>query len=527
MKWMPENWLIISAIYLGYTLVWYFGWQLSVNFETITSVTSWFLPAGIRVASLFLIDRKYWVVIALAEFTGIYAVNNIDNPVTSSLGIFIATFIPILAYMLSVHLYLTISRDVRFDSVKHLITFFSSIGIGSIVTAVILVTSLMNQGHIPPDKLITTIFSFIFGDLVGILLLVPLAFAIKSIYLKEQTAFFNAVFKWPSVSFSFISLVVSILTIQFSMAYFIKLVAFIPLIFFAYRNGWFGATVSIFVINILVVVATIFDVELGSMFEKQLYLIAISLTGLFLGAAISEQHSLNFLLKIQNKSLMEANLQLHELINKNTSLAKTVVSVQENERKLLSQELHDEIGQNITALKVNLRVISRMVGISAATPLLESTDSIADVAYQSVHDLMLWLRPRVIDDLGLEKALSGTDFERLLNDVGIQYVPLFEGDTLALNEDLKINIYRIVQESINNSVKYSRAKNFWMSLKIGPSNIDLEIIDDGIGFDTKNINTVKSSFGLQGIENRVLALGGYYSLTSSSEGTAHQIKLKH
>jgi len=98
-KWIIENGVEALWIFIGYSLAWYFGWQLSVNFETIADITSWFLPAGIRVTSLLLINKKYWGVIALAEFTGIYAVNITDNPFTSNIGEAIDTFLPILIYM--------------------------------------------------------------------------------------------------------------------------------------------------------------------------------------------------------------------------------------------------------------------------------------------------------------------------------------------------------------------------------------------------------------------------------------------
>lgn len=519
MKWILDNWLKLLAVYFGYTLLWYFGWQLSVNFETITHITSWFLPAGIRVGSLLLFNKRYWVVIALAEFTGIYAVNSIEGPFASIVGEVIGTLPPILIYMFFIHQYLKSSKQTRFDSVQHVITLFAWVSLGTIITAVILVSSSAYQGHIPHDRLITTIVSFILGDFVGILFLVPIIFAIKELLIRQET-FIEL--EWKDIIFILFSMIIALIFFQQHMIYYIKLFAFIPIILFAYRKGWIGASISIFIVNIVIVTASFFVADAGSMLEKQLYLIIISTTGLLLGAAMSEQQSLNY-------KLVRKNDELVTLIHKNQRLSKKVISVQEEERKIISRELHDELGQNITALKLNIKVIKQMLGssMSKAQPILESMDSIANITYQSVYNLMHWLRPRVLDEMGLEKTLIGNKFEQLLDNASIQYTPMLEGELKLLNEDITIAIYRIVQESINNTIKYSKAKNYWLTLKVDHSNVEFVVKDDGIGFDVKSTSNLESSFGLQGIEDRVIALGGIYKLLSNSNGTTHTIIFKN
>jgi len=517
LKWMFDNRFKIISIYLGYSLAWYFGWQASVGFETITNITSWFLPAGIRVASLILINKKYWFVIALAEFTGIYVVNSEENSFTTILGEAVGTFIPFIIYMVTIHFYLKSTNRVRFELVSHVIKFFTWTGLGAFLTAVTLVTSLVLQEQLTYDLLITTILLFMLGDFVGILMLVPLAIAIKFLLTKEITylKLKNSFSLFNTVLISTL-IILTVFFIQQGMVYYIKLFALIPIIIFAYKNGWIGATFSLFIVNIIILVVSFISSDASNLLERQLYLIAISMTGLLLGAAMSEQKHLNLTLAIKNKDLLT-------LIEKNQFLAQKIINIQENERKIISRELHDELGQNITGLKLNIQVIKKMVGKSKISPILESLDNIADITYKSTYDLMHWLRPRVLDDLGLKQALSGNAFKQLLNNANIEYISTLKGDFDLLNDDITIAVYRIAQECVNNTIKHSKAKHCWLSLIVEDSVVTLEVKNDGQKFDVDQINKLKSSFGLQGIEDRVLALGGAYTLSSYSNETIHKV----
>jgi len=505
-----------SAICLVYALLWCLGWQLSVNFETIADITSWFLPAGIRVSALLFLPIRYWPFIAVSEFTGIYIVNSTDSPFQTTLGEFIGTFPPILLYMGCVFHYLKTFKKVDLDSVRPLLRLFALIGLGALLTATVLVSSLVAQGQIPKEQLVTTILSFTLGDFVGVLLVMPVCYAIKQLVSKKVAINFANLAKTLLFTCIAISGAVFLLLTQPDTAYYVKLLAFIPIVLFAYKYGWLGAITSIIAVNILIVVASFITNDFGNMLEKQLYLIAMSLTGLLLGAAMSEQKTLNGTLKDKNKALSNANSQLVNQLKKNQQLAQKVVTIQEDERKLLSRELHDEIGQNITALKTNLNVVKQLSNSSNVAPILDSIDNIADATYSSAYNMMHWLRPRVLDDLGIEQALTNESFSQLLANAGIKYVPSIKGDIDTLNEDLKIAVYRITQECINNAVKYSHASNLWLNLFISKTSIELQIEDDGQGF---NITEHKQGFGLQGIEDRVMALAGTYKLSSDEAGT--------
>jgi len=147
-KGLLKDWPIVLAIYTGYSLLWYLGWQLSVNFEIIASVATWFLPAGIRVAALLLFNKKFWPVIAVAEFTGIFAINSFESPYKTFIGEAVGTFLPILIYMFAIHCYLKSFNSIQFNSVRNTISLFIWSFTGAMLTATVLISSMVFQGNI-------------------------------------------------------------------------------------------------------------------------------------------------------------------------------------------------------------------------------------------------------------------------------------------------------------------------------------------------------------------------------------------
>jgi two-component system sensor histidine kinase UhpB len=196
----------------------------------------------------------------------------------------------------------------------------------------------------------------------------------------------------------------------------------------------------------------------------------------------------------------------------NERLARQALTAKEQERRYFAQELHDSLGQSVSAIKamavsIAMRARDSDPGTAEAATRIEK---ISDVAYSSVHDLMSWLRPAVLDELGLSHALTA-----MVDDWNAHHEDTFcrlrmESKVDDLKEDQKINVYRIVQEALTNCAKYAEASNLDITIG-GQEVISLIIIDDGQGFDQ---DKVVLGMGLSGIRDRVNMLQG--SLTISS-----------
>ncbi|MFT5320033.1 MAG: two-component system sensor histidine kinase UhpB [Pseudohongiellaceae bacterium] len=215
--------------------------------------------------------------------------------------------------------------------------------------------------------------------------------------------------------------------------------------------------------------------------------------------------------------------RLGSIKSENERLTRKSIMVQEQERRYLAQELHDSLGQSVSAIKA--------IAVSIACRSLESDpltsksarniEEIADNAYDSVRKLMTSLRPFVLDELGLTTALSQMVDEWNVHheDTFCRY--RFEGEFSNLQDEQQINLYRIVQEALTNISKYAKAENVSITLS-GDEIISLLIVDDGIGFA---MNEMTRNMGLTGIKDRVTLLQGEFELASKpGRGVSIQIE---
>ncbi len=209
-------------------------------------------------------------------------------------------------------------------------------------------------------------------------------------------------------------------------------------------------------------------------------------------------------------------------------LSHQLVQAQEEERKSISRELHDEIGQMLTGLRMelqNLEEFRNVPGDEFRIHLAE-TRAIAEQTMRSVRNLAMGLRPSMLDDLGLEPALrwQAREFER---HSGVPVSVETDGDLGNLSESIRTCIYRVVQESLTNCARHAEASNVRITVKGNKNRINLTIQDDGKGFDPQDLGG--RGFGLIGMEERVKKLGGTLAIFSRSlkspKGTILKIEL--
>ena len=204
---------------------------------------------------------------------------------------------------------------------------------------------------------------------------------------------------------------------------------------------------------------------------------------------------------------------------RNQLLTKRSLEIQEEERRNLSQELHDELGQTITAIKAVAVSISNKTTIekryinSSVKTIIEYSDHV----YQVAKNMMHRLRPSVLDEFGLVKALQNMIDEWNDNQDNIFCDFTFLDVPTDLSESLKINIYRITQESLTNTLKHSSASQVAVTIKKdrfdNTERINLKIEDNGIGIDQDKIIP---GFGLLGMRERVEMNGGIFEFESST-----------
>lgn len=201
------------------------------------------------------------------------------------------------------------------------------------------------------------------------------------------------------------------------------------------------------------------------------------------------------------------------------NMSKNIIASQEREKANTARELHDHLGQILTALKIDGVWLNKYLSDldEKAVVRVEKMCVLIDNTINDVRDMAYRLRPRMLDDLGLVDALESLvdDFEKRSN-----VSCVFKCDhPLKLDTTLETALYRIAQEAVTNALRHSNATAVMVELKTGKNHIELSIQDDGCGFDTSN-NKKKESFGLEGMKERANLIGGDFTITSSpSRGT--------
>jgi signal transduction histidine kinase len=192
-------------------------------------------------------------------------------------------------------------------------------------------------------------------------------------------------------------------------------------------------------------------------------------------------------------------------------LSARLVDAQETERRAISRELHDEVGQALGALLVDIGRLS--TSLSNEHPELRAQlanlKSVAERTFQSVRNMALLLRPSMLDDLGLVAALEWQAREvsrRSDIEVSVQADDVPED----LPDEYKICIYRLVQEALNNAVRHSGARNAKVVVEQTENHIVVRVVDDGHGFDAGR----SRGMGILGMEERVKRLGGTLGVES-------------
>ena len=203
--------------------------------------------------------------------------------------------------------------------------------------------------------------------------------------------------------------------------------------------------------------------------------------------------------------------------DENRALTQRSLAIQEEERRYLAQELHDELGQSLSAIKLMAASLRKSTGASGGEAV-EAIISLCDRLFGVVRAMMRRLRPLMLDELGLVASLEDlVDYWREHNP-GMQLNFHCGPGIEECAGEAKIHLFRIVQECLTNSVKHAHAKQ--VDIQLQPINkkagswIELRVQDDGRGFDPES---PQSGFGLLGMRERVTSLGGEFQLHSAPD----------
>jgi signal transduction histidine kinase len=259
--------------------------------------------------------------------------------------------------------------------------------------------------------------------------------------------------------------------------------------------------------------------EAFAQFRRRLLMVA---TIAFSSGLILAASSIMYVGRLENslekkyKESLQAQRELKEL-------SKRLVDTEERERRAISRELHDEVGQSLSALLLDVENLTEM-SIDDGGVLrkgLQKIKTLAENCVNEVRNMALLLRPSMLDDLGLVAALEWQARE-VSKRTGMLVDTVEEHVSDNLPEEHKTCVYRIVQEALNNCSKHAYAKNVRVVVRQEPKHLRVSIEDDGKGFDPSRVR----GLGLVGMSERVSQLGGVLKVDSDpTRGTCLRVDL--
>lgn len=220
----------------------------------------------------------------------------------------------------------------------------------------------------------------------------------------------------------------------------------------------------------------------------------------------------------EEELLVAANEKYQQQMNEQKIRSTSLVKGQESERKRIAREMHDGLGQMLTALKLNIESIEPELLPEKEKSTLEETRKLIFKTIAEIRTITFNLMPIVLNDFGIISALKQlTDQATKISGVNVRLTS--PGAFNRLNKNIEIGLYRIAQEAINNAVKYSQAKEISIDLSLNDNFIYLNISDNGKGFSVKKVHQdsdqKKINNGIYNMQERTNLLDGEFKLTTA------------
>ncbi|MEQ1964918.1 MASE1 domain-containing protein [Xenorhabdus khoisanae] len=497
-------------LWLFYSLIWVTLWTISYYFYNDGQQATLFLPQGIRLVFMALLWRRYLPILLASETSILLWLNNEQ---------FILYPIILFSPLISVVIASGIQKIWWNYSLywQQLSILLAGVIVNSLLQALCLSISL-------PDKA-----RFIFlTSLTGGVLLSPFVYLIY-VYLYEQfwkNKNITANISDPQIKTSLLMwcFLFSLLGLSgqyllyLEIEWSLSILVFLPNVFMAYRYGWQGGVFSALLGSLVVTFARQFSGSFSALQELEIFLTTQALLGIGLGIAISRQQQLAGSLTYQKQLANNLN-RYRERLEKELStrhiLLQKLVHAEEDIRKNIARELHDAIGQNITAIQIQSMLIKRTSEVSLAQKSAEQINHLSQQIHQTTRQLLRELRPPALDEMPLKQAILHLINEFAFEEQNILCYFDYQLPLAPENGTITLTIYRLIQELLNNISKHANANQINITLRQKGNQIELRISDNGIGILNDQEN---SGFGLKGVEERVQAIGGSWRL-NNQQGT--------
>lgn len=503
---------------LGYFLLWLALWPTVQPF--------WMLPYGLRFGALLLAPMRYWGWLLGAEWIAAACVDLNQGVPFGWNGLAFGELPNMLVMVIGLGLMRRFSQRATLNTPQQMTRLLLAVVLIVTATTVVDATALTTL-HRGGKLMVQMLGEQFLSHYLGILLLVPLMVMLVQDRL-DRSALASLLIDGLLVMLPSMAILLLLSQQVAPQPQFARVLSLAPVLFFAFRHGWRGASLAMLITSLGITLA---EQHLGyapSTASAYLFLAVAGTGAIMLGSATDALRESGAYVAEQNAYLGAVNYQLDQLTGQLRNAARGNLQADENQKRHLAAELHDELGQNITAIQTHVKLAQARLRQAGLEDIGSSINTILAHMRRALHRLLDDLRPAVLDEFGLLRALDEGPIRDLLNTAGIAYRTELYGEPRQLDEDIRTAIYRLAQESATNVVKHSQATEFRLRLRIGKRQgvtlALLDLRDNGTGLPAR---LPRGGRGLQGMRDRVTSLGGDFRLHPQRPGVHLRILLRN
>lgn len=504
---------ILRRAMWAYPLLWGGSFLISNAF--------WFLPAGVRLAALLVLAPRRWIWIALAEFATILLMEpHWIRPLPNPLAHLISIVAPWTIYATAVGLWLRAGNWRSEESPQALGGLISVCAASATLVSLALALASGLADVLPLQTAPLQLFSYLVGDFVGILVLVPCA-----IQVGDARAAWRSLAIWRDLALALVplSLILFAATLWAPELYlYLSLVLMVPAGWVAYRSGWRGAALALTLIGFVLYFS---GRRLGAEFDAayvQLLLAVAGSMSLLSGAWISYESRLRLEVVDANQNLAAANQTLIEQSDQLTTLGRRLLRAQETERRRIRSDLRDELSQHLSALNSQLAMLAREVGRPELLARIDVLRTYVQSVRDAADDCIDRLQPRAMMSLDLQQALQASLPLTALQDSGIDHTIQVIGSDVGLSHGDRIAIFRVLQLLSTFTLRLPGATHF--SLQIDLSHADSRSrqrnahLRGAIALRQRlELDSLVGEQEWQALQDRMVAVGGHCRLDQSND----------
>ena len=495
-----------AMLVTAYGAAWILGYHVSTVY--------WFLPAGLRFATLWCTPKRWWPWLALSEYVALLIIVLGGDGYATTLGFVLGVVMPWLAHAMVVALARPPAGERAPDSPWRMARLLVAMLAAVMITAMLLTAmGVAEEGALPAEPAVR-VLDYVIGDFIAMLMLVPVFLQISTPGSARLRRLFG------ELLLLFVPLLLLVLAVpgmRTRAASYLGLLALVPMVLMVFRHGWPGGGWALAFTSIAVYVLGLGSAAPASRELMQLFLAIVGAVTLMLGAAVTALRQARDAMAEKGEALAAQAVELR-------ALSQRLVRAQEDERRRIAQDLSGEMEQSLAALGTRLGLLARTPLEPAQMAAVDSLRALAQSVHAAMRNVLANLRPVALDRHGLERALLEGPLHDLLADASVRYEHSVRGPLGALDADTGNALYRICQEAAIDCVRRARGTRFELALS-AIAHATVVDVSLRLGYDRgAEASAAADPPWLPGARDRVLALGGSYECEADAGGIRHRIR---